>query len=74
MRGAHISIAAKIGDNGVCLLCGGPAPNSYIEHNGNLFHKICNYWYEVGTKFDDCDTTFVEFSTKYNPEVIKYRP
>ena len=37
-------------------------------------HYFRNYWYEVGTEFDDCGTKFVEISTKYNPEVIKYRP
>jgi len=46
-----------------------------MEYNGNTFrHYICNYWYEVGTKFDDCGTKFVELSTKYNPEVSKYTP
>ena len=36
--------------------------------------KLVRSWNEVGTKFDDCGTKLVEFSTKYNPEVIKYRP
>jgi len=47
----------------------------YMEYNEDLFrHYIRNYWHEGGTKFDDCGTTFVEISPKYNPEVIKYRP
>ena len=45
----------------------------YMEYNGDLFHHyIRNYWHEVGTKFDDGGTKFVEISTKHNPEVIKY--
>jgi len=28
----------------------------------------------IGTKFDDCGTKFVEHSTKYNSEVVRYRP
>jgi len=36
-------------------------PKPYMEYNGNLFrHYIRNYWYEVGTKFDDRGTKFVE--------------
>jgi len=47
----------------------------YTEYNGDLFrYHICNYLYEVGTKFDDCGTNFVEHSTKYTPKLIKYRP
>ena len=37
-------------------------------------HSLFKYWDEVGTKFDACGTTFIENSTKYNPEVINYRP
>jgi len=49
--------------------------SGYMAYNGDLFrHYIRNYWYEVWTKFDDCGTKFVEPSTKYNPEVIKYTP
>ena len=48
---------------------------NYMEYNGDLSrHSIRNYWHEVGTKFDDCGTNFVETSTKYNPEVIKHTP
>jgi len=47
----------------------------YMEYNGDLFrHYIRSYWYGVGTKVDDCGTESVEISTKYNPDVIKYRP
>jgi len=47
---------------------------SYMEYNGDLFrHYIRNYRYEVGMKFDDCATKFVETLKKYNPEIIKYR-
>ena len=46
---------------------------AYMDYNGDRFrHYICNYWYEVGTKFDDCGTEFDEPGKKYNPEVIKY--
>ena len=33
-----------------------------------------NYWCGVGAKFDDCSTKLVDFVTKYNAEIIKYRP
>jgi len=53
----------------------GSLRRNYMEYHGDLVsHYICNYWYEVGTKFDNCGTTFVELGTKYNPEVIKYLP
>jgi len=46
-----------------------------MEYKGDLSrHYIRNYWDEVGTKFDDRGTQFVAFCTKYNPEIIKYRP
>ena len=46
-----------------------------MEYHGDLVrHSLLKYWYEVGTKFDDCGTKFDELGTKYNPEVIKYRP
>jgi len=46
-----------------------------MEYNGDLFrHYIRNYWDEVGTWFVDCGAKLVEISTKYIPEVIKYRP
>jgi len=42
---------------------------------GTFFRQhLCNYWYEVGTKFDEGGTKFDELGTKYNPEVIKYIP
>jgi len=45
-----------------------------MEDNGDLFRRtIRKYWYEVGTKFEDCGTAFDELGTKYHPEVIKYR-
>ena len=48
---------------------------NYMAYNGDSFrHYIRNYWYEVGTEFDNCGTKLVENSTKYNLEVIKYRP
>ena len=41
----------------------------YMEYHGDLVrHSLLKYWYEVGTKFDDCGAKFVE------PAVIKYRP
>jgi len=47
----------------------------YIEYHGDLVrHSLLKYWYEVGTKFDDCGTKFIENSTEYIPEVIKGRP
>jgi len=46
-----------------------------MEYNGDLFrHYIRSYWDEVGTQFDDRGAKFVNFFTKYSPEVIKYRP
>ena len=46
-----------------------------MECKGDLVrYSLLKYCYEVGTKFDDCGKTFVEKSTKYNPEVIKYTP
>jgi len=33
-------------------------------------HYIRNYWYEVGTEFDECGTNFDELGTKDIPEVI----
>ena len=46
-----------------------------MEQNGDIFRRyIINYWYEIGTKFDDCGTKCDELGTKYNPERIKYRP
>jgi len=47
----------------------------YIEYYGDhVRHSICNYWYEDGAKFDGGVLNFDELGTKYNPEVIKYRP
>ena len=47
----------------------------YMEYHGDLVrHSLLRYWYEVGTKFDDCSKIFDEIDTKYNPEVIKHRP
>ena len=46
-----------------------------MEYHGDLVrHSIRNDWYELGTKFDVCGTMFVELGTKYNREVIEYRP
>ena len=46
-----------------------------MEYHGDLVrHSLRNYWYKVGTKFDDCGTKFDKLGTKYNPEVIKYTP
>ena len=39
-----------------------------------VLHALLNYWCEVATKFHDCGTTCDGFGTKYNPEVIGYRP
>jgi len=45
-----------------------------MEYNGDVVcHHIRNYWYEVGTKFDDCGMKFVEISMKYHLEMIKYK-
>ena len=47
----------------------------YMEYDGDIVHhSIHKYWYEIGTKFDDCGSTFFKLGTKYNPEVSKYRP
>ena len=46
-----------------------------MEYPGDLVRpSICNYWYEVGTKVDDCGTKVDELGTKYNPEVMNYGP
>ena len=46
-----------------------------MEYHGDLDrHSLLKYWYEVGTKFDDCGTKFAKLDPKYNPEVIKYTP
>ena len=46
---------------------------TYMEYHGDLVrHSLLKYWYEVGTKIDDCGTRFDEHGTKYNPEVVKY--
>ena len=46
-----------------------------MEYNGDLLrHYIRNSRNEVGTKVDDCGIKFVGIYTKYNPEVIKYKP
>jgi len=47
----------------------------YIEYHRDLVrHSSRNYWYEIGTKFDESGNLFDEPGAKYNPERIKYRP
>jgi len=45
---------------------------NYMEYHGDLVrHSLLKYWYEVGTKFDDCGTKFYKLGRTYNPEVIE---
>ena len=46
-----------------------------MEYHGDLVRdSLLEDWYEIGSKFDDCGAKFVELGTKYNPEIIKYKP
>ena len=57
-------------------LGGGSIMNKgYMEYHSDFVrHSLLNDWCEAGTKFEDCGTTCDELGTKYNSEVIKYRP